>query len=57
MTAQSLKDGISNSIVQNEPRVFLNDVKVRPDFDRNLFDVTILFTVRTIPIQSFLHSH
>jgi phage baseplate assembly protein W len=49
MTAQSLKDGISNSIIQNEPRVFLNDVKVRPDFDRNLFDVTILFTVRNNP--------
>jgi|TARA_R100000426_G_scaffold47982_1_gene35632 phage baseplate assembly protein W len=49
MTAQSLKDSISRSIVQNEPRAFLNDVSVRPNLDRNAFDVSILFTVRNDP--------
>ena len=49
MTAQSLKDLISRSIVQNEPRAFLNDVRVRPNIDTNAFDVSITFTVKNDP--------
>ena len=49
MTAQSLKDLISRSIIQNEPRAFLNDVRVRPNIDTNAFDVSITFTVKNDP--------
>ena len=48
ISALKLKVFVEKAIVENEPRVYLNEVNVVPEFDRNAFSVTIKFT----PINS-----
>ena len=48
ISALKLKVFVEKAIVENEPRVYLNEVNVVPELDRNAFSVTIKFT----PINS-----
>ena len=45
ISASALKAEIEETINVYEPRVKLNDVKVKPDFDRHSFDVTIVYDI------------
>ena len=40
-----IRDEIEQTIIRFEPRVSLEDVKVRPNYDSNEFDVTITYEV------------
>ena len=53
ITATIIVDEIRESIIINEPRVQLNDVKAFPDYDNNGFDVIITYEVigTEIPTQ------
>ena len=44
-SAIAIKDEIENSIRNYEPRVILNNVTVRPNYDNNEFDVTIVYRI------------
>ncbi len=45
ISASSIRDEISQSIRNFEPRVELIDVNVYPDFDNNSYDVTIIYEI------------
>ena len=45
ISALKIKDEISQSITNFEPRVNLIDVKVSPNFDNNEFNVTIIYEI------------
>jgi len=40
-----IKDEIEETIIRFEPRVKLEDVKVKPDYDNNEFNVTIKYDI------------
>ena len=44
-TAFAIKSEISNTIENFEPRVTLNKVQVKPDFESNEFHVSIRYTI------------
>jgi len=50
VSASIIQSEIENSINNYEPRVNLRDVKVRPDFDNNSFDVTITYEIIGIDV-------
>ena len=45
LTATTIRDQIESSIERFESRVNLRNVKVNPDFDKNLFNVIILYDI------------
>ena len=45
ISAAVIRDEIEQTIIKFEPRVKLEDVKVKGDFDNNQFDVTITYDV------------
>ena len=45
ISAAVIRDEIEQTIIKFEPRVKLEDVKVKGDFDNNQFDVTITYEV------------
>tara|TARA_X000000368_G_C22871368_1_gene641055 strand:- start:72 stop:473 length:402 start_codon:yes stop_codon:yes gene_type:complete len=45
ISAAVIRDEIEQTIIKFEPRVKLEDVKVKGDFDSNQFDVTITYDV------------
>ena len=45
ISSSVIKDEIEETIIRFEPRVKLNDVKVKPDYDNNEFNVTITYTI------------
>ena len=50
ISASIIQSEIENTINNYEPRVNLRDVKVRPDFDNNSFDVTITYEIIGIDV-------
>ena len=50
ISAITIKDEIANSIRRFEPRVILDDLIVKPDFDNNSFDVLIVYRIVGINI-------
>ena len=45
ISASAIRDEIEETIIQYEPRVKLNNVKVKPNYDNHEFDVTITYDV------------
>ena len=45
ISASVIRDEIEHTIIKYEPRVKLEDVKVKPDYDNNQFDVTITYDI------------
>ena len=45
ISAASIRDEIEQTIIRFEPRVKLEDVKVKGDFDNHKFDVTITYDI------------
>ena len=45
LSASSIRDEIEQTIIRFEPRVKLEDVKVKGDFDNHKFDVTITYDI------------
>ena len=45
-----IRDEIEQTIIRFEPRVKLTDVKVKPDYDNNEFDVTVTYTIVGIDV-------
>ena len=45
ISAAAIRDEIEETIIKFEPRVKLEDVKVKGDFDNNQFNVTITYDV------------
>ena len=52
LTASSIESEIKNTINNYEPRVKLNQVNVNPNFDDNIFEVTIKFDIVGVPIPT-----
>jgi len=50
VSASIIQSEIENTINNYEPRVNLRDVKARPDFDNNSFDVTITYEIIGIDV-------
>lgn len=50
ISASIIRDEIENTINNYEPRVDLIDVKVRPDYDNNGFNVTISYYIVGIDV-------
>ena len=50
VSASIIQSEIENTINNYEPRVNLRDVKVRPDFDNNSFDVTVTYDIIGIDV-------
>ncbi|ADO98488.1 baseplate wedge subunit [Cyanophage S-TIM4] len=50
-TSDAIKQEIINTINRFEPRVRLTGVRVQPRYDRNTFNVTIVFKIVGIPIN------
>jgi hypothetical protein len=50
VSASIIQSEIENTINNYEPRVNLRDVKVRPNFDTNEFDVTITYEIIGIDV-------
>ena len=53
LTASNIRDEIQRSIENNEPRVRLRSVSTFPDYEKNQFDVTIIYDIigADIPAQ------
>ena len=49
-TADAVKEEVINTINRFEPRVRLANCIVRPDFDRNSFNVTVEYKIVGVPI-------
>ena len=49
-TADAVKEEVINTINRFEPRVRLRNCRVLPDFDRNAFNVTIVYQIVGIPV-------
>ena len=45
ISAASIKDEIEETIINYEPRVKLQSVKVNPDYDNHTFDVTLIYDI------------
>ena len=45
ISAAAIRDEIEQTIIRFEPRVKLEDVKVKGDFDNHQFDVTITYDI------------
>ena len=45
ISAAVIRDEIEQTIIKFEPRVKLEDVKVKGDFDNNQFDITVTYDV------------
>ena len=45
ISASAIRDEIEDTIIKYEPRVKLKDIRVKPDFDRYTFDVTIVYDI------------
>ena len=45
ISAAAIRDEIEQTIIRFEPRVKLEDVKVKGDFDNHKFDVTITYDI------------
>ena len=45
ISASAIRDEIEETIIKYEPRVKLDDVQVKPNYDNNEFDVTITYDV------------
>ena len=45
ISASSIRDEVEQTIIRFEPRVELQDVTVKPNYDNNEFDVTITYDV------------
>ena len=45
ISAATIRDEIEQTIIRFEPRVKLEDVKVKGDFDNNQFDVRIVYEI------------
>ena len=45
ISASAIKDEIEETIIKYEPRVKLEDVRVKPDYDNYTFDVTIVYDI------------
>ena len=45
LTASNIRDEIERSIRNNEPRVRLRSVSTFPDYEKNQFDVTIIYDI------------
>ena len=52
ISSSVIKDEIEQSIIRFEPRVKLDDVKVKPDYDNNEFNVTITYDIVGIDVLS-----
>lgn len=52
LTASSIESEIKNTINNYEPRVRLNQVNVNPNFDANIFEVTIKFDIVGVPLPT-----
>ena len=51
VTSDAIKQEVINTINRFEPRVRLTGVRVQPRYDRNTFNVTIVFKIVGIPIN------
>jgi phage baseplate assembly protein W len=47
-TAISLRTNIIETITNYEPRAVIQNIKVTPDYDRQSYDITIVFTTTTV---------
>ena len=45
ISSSVIKDEIEETIIRFEPRVKLEDVRVKPNYDNNEFDVTVTYNV------------
>ena len=45
ISAAIIRDEIEQTIIRFEPRVKLTDVKVKPDYDNNEFNVTVTYDI------------
>ena len=45
ISASSIRDEVEETIIKFEPRVKLKDVLVKPNYDNNEFDVTVIYDV------------
>ena len=51
ITANAIRSEIKNTLVNNEPRISLKEVMVKPDFDNNTYDVTINYIIVGIDVD------
>ena len=52
ISASAIRDEIEETIIKYEPRVKLDDVQVKPNYDNNEFDVTITYDIIGIDVLS-----
>ena len=45
ISGAAIRDEIEQTIIRFEPRVKLKDVKVKPDYDNNEFNVTVTYDI------------
>ena len=45
ISASSIRDEVEETIIKFDPRVKLKDVLVKPNYDNNEFDVTVIYDV------------
>ena len=45
ISGAAIRDEIEQTIIRFEPRVKLTDVKVKPDYDNNEFNVTVTYDI------------
>jgi len=48
-TAIALKDTIFEALENSEPRALIKNVELFPDYDRNAYLITIVFSIINIP--------
>ena len=51
LTASNIEDAISQTIIFNEPRVELIDVKATPNYDYNEMDVRLQYTIIGLELE------
>ena len=51
ITANAIRGEIKNTLANNEPRISLKEVMVKPDFDTNTYDVTINYIIVGIDVD------
>ena len=45
ISSSVIRDEVEETIIRFEPRVKLEDVRVKPNYDNNEFDVTVTYTI------------
>ena len=50
ISSSVIRDEIEETIIRFEPRVKLEDVRVKPNYDNNEFDVTVTYTIVGIDV-------